>query len=166
MVTHDQEEAQSLSDRIVLMNQGRIEQVGTPWQIYNQPATAFVADFIGTGNLHAGVATAGGVRVDAFAGRWCPATCGATARPGAARAAAARGHGAVGHAHRAAFAAGHGAPGRAPGGRGARTPAGRCRRAPSTRWVADVARRPMPASPSPWASRWIGVHADDVKVFT
>jgi len=42
MVTHDQEEAQSLADRIILMNQGRIEQIGTPWEIYNEPATSFV----------------------------------------------------------------------------------------------------------------------------
>ena len=63
MVTHDQEEAQSLSDRIVLMNQGRIEQMGTPWALYNQPASAFVADFVGTANLHRGVAQGGGVDV-------------------------------------------------------------------------------------------------------
>ena len=55
MVTHDQEEAQTLADRIVLMNAGRIEQIGTPWQIYNEPATAFVADFIGVSNLLTGV---------------------------------------------------------------------------------------------------------------
>jgi iron(III) transport system ATP-binding protein len=64
MVTHDQEEAQSLSDRIVLMNEGRIEQIGTPWEIYNRPANAFVAEFIGTGNLHAGVRHDGSVEVD------------------------------------------------------------------------------------------------------
>jgi iron(III) transport system ATP-binding protein len=51
MVTHDQEEAQSLADRIILMNHGRIEQIGTPWQIYNEPASSFVADFIGVSNL-------------------------------------------------------------------------------------------------------------------
>lgn len=64
MVTHDQEEAQVVSDRIVLMNHGRVEQVGTPWEIYNRPASAFVADFIGEGNLHAGVARQDGVEVD------------------------------------------------------------------------------------------------------
>ncbi len=58
MVTHDQEEAQSLADRIVLMNQGRIEQIGTPWDIYNNPKTRFVADFIGTANLFDGRITA------------------------------------------------------------------------------------------------------------
>ena len=61
MVTHDQEEAQSLADRIFLMNQGRIEQIGTPWEIYNQPANAFVADFIGTSNLYEGTAQADGI---------------------------------------------------------------------------------------------------------
>jgi putative spermidine/putrescine transport system ATP-binding protein len=49
-VTHDQEEALSLSDRIVVMNVGVIEQVGTPFQIYNFPETAFVASFVGTLN--------------------------------------------------------------------------------------------------------------------
>src|SRR3954451_23175474 len=48
MVTHDQEEALAMADRIVVMNQGVIEQVGTPADIYRKPATAFVADFVGT----------------------------------------------------------------------------------------------------------------------
>lgn len=47
-VTHDQEEALSMSDRIVVMNEGRVEQVGTPFEIYNQPRTRFVASFVGT----------------------------------------------------------------------------------------------------------------------
>src|SRR5687768_13614082 len=47
-VTHDQEEALELSDRIVVMSEGRIEQVGTPFEIYNFPATDFVASFVGT----------------------------------------------------------------------------------------------------------------------
>jgi iron(III) transport system ATP-binding protein len=51
MVTHDQEEALTMADRIVVMNAGRIEQIGTPLEIYNQPASAFVADFVGTMNL-------------------------------------------------------------------------------------------------------------------
>jgi putative spermidine/putrescine transport system ATP-binding protein len=49
-VTHDQEEALSISDRIVVMYDGRIEQVGTPFEIYNFPTTAFVASFVGTLN--------------------------------------------------------------------------------------------------------------------
>ncbi len=54
MVTHDQEEALTMADRIVVMNQGVIEQVGPPLEIYRNPATAFVADFIGTMNFAAG----------------------------------------------------------------------------------------------------------------
>jgi putative spermidine/putrescine transport system ATP-binding protein len=50
-VTHDQEEALSLSDRVVVMSEGRIEQIGTPADIYNFPATPFVASFVGTLNL-------------------------------------------------------------------------------------------------------------------
>jgi len=50
-VTHDQEEALTMSDRIAVFNQGRIEQVGTPAQMYEHPATAFVAGFIGTSNI-------------------------------------------------------------------------------------------------------------------
>jgi putative spermidine/putrescine transport system ATP-binding protein len=49
-VTHDQEEALSLSDRVVVMREGEIEQVGTPFEIYNFPQTAFVASFVGTLN--------------------------------------------------------------------------------------------------------------------
>ena len=54
-VTHDQEEALSLSDRVVVMSDGRMEQVGTPFEIYNFPATAFVASFVGTLNVLPGV---------------------------------------------------------------------------------------------------------------
>jgi putative spermidine/putrescine transport system ATP-binding protein len=50
-VTHDQEEAFALSDRVVVMSQGRIEQVGAPFEIYNFPATEFVASFVGQLNL-------------------------------------------------------------------------------------------------------------------
>lgn len=50
-VTHDQEEALSISDRIVVMHQGVADQVGTPFEIYNRPATRFVAEFVGTLNL-------------------------------------------------------------------------------------------------------------------
>ena len=51
MVTHDQEEAQTMADRIFVMNAGRIEQTGTPSEIYDAPATPFVADFIGVMNF-------------------------------------------------------------------------------------------------------------------
>lgn len=54
-VTHDQEEALTMSDRIAVMNQGKIEQIGTPDEIYNRPKTKFVADFIGETNLFEGV---------------------------------------------------------------------------------------------------------------
>jgi ABC-type Fe3+/spermidine/putrescine transport system ATPase subunit len=57
-VTHDQDEASVIADRIVVMNQGRIEQVGTPSDIYQNPATRFVADFIGTANVLDAVVTA------------------------------------------------------------------------------------------------------------
>jgi putative spermidine/putrescine transport system ATP-binding protein len=56
-VTHDQEEALTMSDRIAVFNQGRIEQVGTPEEIYERPATRFVASFIGETNFFAGPAT-------------------------------------------------------------------------------------------------------------
>jgi len=60
MVTHDQEEALSMADTVVVMNQGRIEQVGTPQQIYRDPASAFVADFVGKVNVLSAVAEGAG----------------------------------------------------------------------------------------------------------
>jgi iron(III) transport system ATP-binding protein len=60
MVTHDQEEALSVADRIVVMNHGRIEQVGTPTQIYCEPASPFVADFVGRINVVPALAEAPG----------------------------------------------------------------------------------------------------------
>ena len=71
-VTHDQEEALSISDRIVVMNAGLIEQVGTPFQIYNFPETAFVASFVGTLNTTTaeivdctkGILTLDGIRLE------------------------------------------------------------------------------------------------------
>jgi len=54
-VTHDQEEALSMSDRVVVMNNGVIQQIGTPEDIYNEPENAFVADFIGESNIVDGV---------------------------------------------------------------------------------------------------------------
>ena len=50
-VTHDQEEALTMSDRIAVMNRGRLEQVGTPEEVYNHPETKFVADFVGESNI-------------------------------------------------------------------------------------------------------------------
>ena len=64
-VTHDQEEALSLSDRVVVMSEGRMEQVGTPFDIYNFPRTPFVARFVGTLNvLNAHVVDPTGGRLD------------------------------------------------------------------------------------------------------
>ena len=54
-VTHDQEEALTMSDTIVVMNQGYIQQIGTPEDIYNEPTNAFVADFIGESNIIDGI---------------------------------------------------------------------------------------------------------------
>jgi putative spermidine/putrescine transport system ATP-binding protein len=56
-VTHDQEEALTLSDRIVVFDRGRIEQVGTPAEVYERPASAFVASFVGASNLLTGTLT-------------------------------------------------------------------------------------------------------------
>jgi iron(III) transport system ATP-binding protein len=79
-VTHDQEEALAISDRVVVMNIGGIEQIGTPEDIYHRPKTRFVADFVGSANLIAGrvagsadgngrirFETAGGLMLDALA---------------------------------------------------------------------------------------------------
>ncbi|MEO8537155.1 MAG: putative 2-aminoethylphosphonate ABC transporter ATP-binding protein, partial [Betaproteobacteria bacterium] len=60
MVTHDQEEALSMADHIVVMSRGRIEQVGAPQAVYREPATAFVADFVGKVNVIAATADDGG----------------------------------------------------------------------------------------------------------
>ena len=64
-VTHDQVEAMTLADRLIVMNAGRVEQIGTPLDVYHRPATAFVAGFIGSPamNLLPGWLTAGGVDV-------------------------------------------------------------------------------------------------------
>jgi spermidine/putrescine transport system ATP-binding protein len=63
-VTHDQEEALSMSDRLAVMNAGRIEQTGTPSEVYENPATVFVADFLGVSNL-----------MDAETVGWAPREC-------------------------------------------------------------------------------------------
>lgn len=67
-VTHDQEEALSMSDRIVVMNEGRADQTGTPFEIYNRPSTKFVANFVGTLNVLEGTisdAALGTVKINA-----------------------------------------------------------------------------------------------------
>ena len=56
-VTHDQEEALTMSDKIVVMSEGRMQQIGTPEDIYNEPVNAFVADFIGESNIFNGIMT-------------------------------------------------------------------------------------------------------------
>ena len=60
-VTHDQEEALAISDRVIVMNVGVIEQIGTPEEIYNRPKSRFVADFVGSANLIKGRVTAPGL---------------------------------------------------------------------------------------------------------
>ncbi|MBC2836526.1 ABC transporter ATP-binding protein [Paragemmobacter straminiformis] len=79
-VTHDQEEALSMSDRIVIMNAGRAEQIGTPEEIYNRPTTRFVAGFIGTLNVIEGqLGTEGGTVLTCAGGRLAlPGTFGAS----------------------------------------------------------------------------------------
>jgi spermidine/putrescine transport system ATP-binding protein len=82
-VTHDQEEALTMSDRIAVMHGGRIEQIATPELLYRAPATVFVADFIGGANLlparitavhgaSVGLEVAGDVRLEVPAGDWIP----------------------------------------------------------------------------------------------
>ncbi len=63
VVTHDQREAMTMADKIVVMSQGRVEQVGTPQDIYHRPKNAFVADFIGKTNFFDGVVEEGRVKV-------------------------------------------------------------------------------------------------------
>jgi len=53
-VTHDQEEALTMSDRLAVFNEGKIEQIGSPLEVYEHPATAFVANFVGVSNLVSG----------------------------------------------------------------------------------------------------------------
>ncbi|HWJ41956.1 MAG TPA: ABC transporter ATP-binding protein, partial [Solirubrobacterales bacterium] len=64
-VTHDQEEALTMSDRIAIMNRGRVEQIGSPEEVYERPTTSFVAGFIGVSNLMPGTVSAPGrVKLD------------------------------------------------------------------------------------------------------
>jgi len=83
MVTHDQEEALSMADRIVVMNHGVIDQIGTPLEIYREPATPFVADFVGKVNmLAATVESPGRVRIGrrSFEGAQCNGSAGRSVR--------------------------------------------------------------------------------------
>jgi iron(III) transport system ATP-binding protein len=76
-VTHDQEEANTICDRIAVMNEGVIQQVGTPMELYERPANLFVAGFLGSANMLEGTAsadgrvfeTAGGARISVPTGR-------------------------------------------------------------------------------------------------
>ena len=84
-VTHDQEEALTMSDRIAVMNHGKVEQVGMPEELYDRPASRFVADFMGTTNLLAGtVETVGDglVAIRLAGGDACPVGSGCRAGPG------------------------------------------------------------------------------------
>jgi spermidine/putrescine transport system ATP-binding protein len=87
-VTHDQEEALTMSDRIAVMNEGRVEQIGSPQEIYHSPASVFVANFIGSANLmkatvaevrgdRATAVIARDHRVEMAAGEWGPKAGGA-----------------------------------------------------------------------------------------
>jgi sulfate transport system ATP-binding protein len=62
-ITHDQEEALELGDRIAVLNNGNLEQIGTPDEVYNRPATEYVATFLGAANLLLGVVTGGSVEI-------------------------------------------------------------------------------------------------------
>jgi putative spermidine/putrescine transport system ATP-binding protein len=75
-VTHDQEEALTMSDRIAVMNRGRVEQLGPPAELYDRPATRFVSDFLGDSNLFEGVARAEGL-IETADGLTVPASVGA-----------------------------------------------------------------------------------------
>lgn len=66
VVTHDQEEAMSMADRVAVLNQGRLEQLASPAELYERPRTRFVAEFIGTSNLLAGTTVSGGIELEVF----------------------------------------------------------------------------------------------------
>ncbi len=71
-VTHDQEEALALSDRVAVMRRGRIEQIGTPWEVYHRPSSLFVAGFVGEANLLPGRLAGGADAGDVDAGEAAP----------------------------------------------------------------------------------------------
>jgi sulfate/thiosulfate transport system ATP-binding protein len=66
-VTHDQEEAMALADRVIVLNKGRVEQIGTPAEIYDHPATEFVASFVGSSNVLSGQVQGGRAALGALA---------------------------------------------------------------------------------------------------
>jgi len=68
-ITHDQEEALELGDRIAVLNNGHLEQIGTPDEVYNQPATEYVATFLGAANLLLGVVSQGSVEIGSASGQ-------------------------------------------------------------------------------------------------
>ncbi len=70
-VTHDQEEALTMSDRIAVMNRGRVEQIADPEEVYERPATTFVAGFIGVSNLMPAAVSRGAARCGSTTGRRC-----------------------------------------------------------------------------------------------
>lgn len=78
-VTHDQEEALAMSDRVAVMRAGRIEQIGTPDEIYHRPRSRFVAEFIGASNIVSAIASSEGLTVD---GRLWPLALPAGVAPG------------------------------------------------------------------------------------
>jgi sulfate/thiosulfate transport system ATP-binding protein len=85
-VTHDQEEAMDLADRVIILHQGKVEQIGTPEAIYDRPATEFVASFVGSinvlqGQVHAGQAALGSLAVGAPPGTGEGANVRAFVRP-------------------------------------------------------------------------------------
>ena len=84
-VTHDQEEALTMSDRIAVMNRGRVEQVGVPEDVYERPETTFVAGFIGVSNLMPASSPAPARSASRAARRWRRSTDGLTARRGLLR---------------------------------------------------------------------------------
>jgi spermidine/putrescine transport system ATP-binding protein len=82
-VTHDQEEALTMSDRVAVMSGGHVEQVGTPREMYEEPATLFVADFLGVSNLIGAEASPNGNACALRIGEWTlRATAGAVAARG------------------------------------------------------------------------------------
>lgn len=81
-ITHDQEEALNMSDRIAVMHEGRFEQVGTPAEVYDRPRTSFVARFVGTANIVKGQVAENrdGVLTVRAAGGRCPHFAAAAAK--------------------------------------------------------------------------------------